>query len=84
MNDISNEFSEAHYGSDGLTLTTPSCGCCSEYYSSKYPYQSWSVSIESLENHISSQREALNRLEKFVQEQKAAGKTVLTYTENDD
>jgi len=84
MKDISNEFSEASfYEPDGLTLTTPSCGCCSAYYSSEYSYEEWSVSVESLEKHIADQREALDRLETFVKQQRAAGKTMLSYGDDE-
>ena len=84
MTDISNKFSEASfYEPDGLTLTTPSCGCCSEYYNSQNSYLPWSVSLESLEKHIAAERKALDRLETFVKQQRAAGKTMLSYGEDE-
>ena len=83
MRDISNRFSEASfYEPDGITLTTPSCGCCSEYYS-EHSYELWSVSLESLEKHIAAKREALDRLDAFVKQQRAAGKTMLSYGEDE-
>jgi len=84
MKDV--QFDNAHYYEpDGLTLSTSGCGCCADYYSSRgYSYESWKVSLESLEKYVKEQRKSLDRLEQFVAKQRAEGKTEYTCKEDEE
>jgi hypothetical protein len=84
MTDISDMFSSVRFEAPNrLILQTPSCGCCAEFYYSEHSYEPWSVSLDALEKHIAFQREQLNNLDGFVQQQRAAGKTMLSYGEDE-
>ena len=65
-------FAEASFNNtDGLYVSTESCGCCAEYYQSAYSYEPWKVSIESLDKYVKSEQKRLDALREFVTDQQA-------------
>jgi hypothetical protein len=86
MSDLNLNKIERAYARNGvLSITTPSCGCCSEYYSTNPGscFSAWSIPVDDLIKYADKEQERIDALTDFIAQRVAENKDFVDFVPED-